>query len=368
MDKRDYYEVLGVSRSATADEIKKAYRQTALKFHPDRNPEDPDAEEKFKEATEAYQVLSDPEKRSRYDRFGHQAPGGFGVEDFDFFNLDDLFGDLFGELFGGRRRGRRAVRRGVDLRYDLKISFMEAFHGTEKTITIPKNAVCPECGGKGSKPGTSPAVCPVCQGQGQTRFQQGFFSILQTCHRCGGAGRIIVDPCENCRGSGLVEEEKKINVKIPPGIDTGHRLRIAGEGEMSEKGGVPGDLHVVITVEDHPLFVRRGGDLLVELPISFPQASLGDEVEIPTPEDREKMRIPPGTQNGKVFRLRDKGMPLLDGNGRGDLHVRVFVEVPTKLSEEQKSLITRFAEVSGEDIHPQSKSFLQKVRELFENK
>lgn len=365
MPKRDYYDVLGVSREASAEEIKKAYRQSALKYHPDRNPDDPAAEEKFKECTEAYQVLCDPDKRSRYDRFGHDAPGGFGVQDFDFMNIDDLFGDLLGDFFG--RGGRSRRRRGVDLRFDLKISFKESYYGTEKQISVPRSVTCPACNGQGSKPGTSPAACPVCHGQGQVRFQQGFFSVSRTCHRCGGAGKVIVDPCDRCRGSGLVEEEKKLTVKIPAGIDTGHRLRLRGEGEVGSMGGQPGDLHVFITVADHPLFIRQGADLLVELPISFPQAALGDEVQVPTPEEPVKMKIPPGTQGGKVFRLRSKGMPYLDGRGRGDLHVRTFIEVPPKLNQEQKDLLGQFAKISGEDIHPQTKSFLQKVRELFEN-
>jgi len=364
--KRDYYEILGVERTASAEEIKKAYRQSALKYHPDRNPDDPEAEEMFKECTEAYQVLSDSERRGRYDRFGHDAPGGFNVGDFDFTNLDDLFGDLLGDLFGGRGGRQRRAARGVDLRYDLRIDFMEAYTGTEKTITIPKNETCPNCEGSGSKPGTEPATCPACQGRGQVRFQQGFFSISRTCHRCGGAGRIITDPCGECRGSGFVEKEKSLNVKVPPGIDTGHRLRIRGEGEKADTNGMSGDLHIVISVADHPIFIRHGADLVVDLPLSFPQASLGDEVHVPTPEGNVKIKIPPGTQGGKTFRLKGKGMPSLDGRGTGDLHARVFIEVPTKLSDEQKDLLKHFSDISGEDVHPQSKSFFTKVKELFE--
>lgn len=367
MNKKDYYEVLGVPRTAAPDEIKKAYRQCALKYHPDRNPDNPEAEEKFKECTEAYQVLSDPDKRARYDRFGHQAPGGFGFDgNFDFTNLDDVLGDLLGGLFGGAgRRGGR--RRGVDLRYDLRISFMEAFAGAEKTITVPRNVACPTCKGSGAKPGTDPTPCPVCGGHGQVRFQQGFFSIARTCHRCGGSGRIIANPCEECRGRGQLEEERKITVKIPAGIDTGQRLRLRGEGESGEMGGPTGDLHVVIVVDDHPIFIRQGSELLIDLPLSFPQAALGDEVEVPTPDGSVKLKIPPGTQNDKVFRLRGKGMPDLDGRGRGDLHVRVFVEVPNRLSAEQEELLKKFAALSGEDIMPQSRSFWQKVRGLFED-
>ena len=364
--KKDYYEVLGVARTATPEEIKKAYRQSALKFHPDRNPDNPESEEKFKECTEAYQVLCDQEKRARYDTYGHQAPGGFGFNgNMDFGNLDDVLGDLLGGLFGGAgRRGGR--RRGVDLRYDLKISFMEAFRGTEKNITVPRNVPCPTCKGSGAKPGTEPTTCSVCGGHGQVRFQQGFFSISRACHRCGGSGRIILDPCENCRGSGHVEEERKIAVKIPAGIDTGQRLRLRGEGEAGEQGGPTGDLHVVILVEDHPIFVRQGSELVIDLPLSFPQAALGDEVEVPTPDGSVKLKIPPGTQNDKVFRLRGKGMPGVDGPGRGDLHVRVFIEVPNRLSDEQTELLKKFSDLSGEDIMPQARSFWQKVRGLFE--
>ncbi|HUT52458.1 MAG TPA: molecular chaperone DnaJ [bacterium] len=365
MAKKDYYEVLGVPRNASPEEVKKAYRQAALKHHPDRNPDDPAAEERFKECTEAYQVVSDPEKRARYDRYGHDAPGGFGFTDFDFHNLDDVFGDLLGGLFGARRGSGR--RRGVDLRYDLKISFMEAYRGFEKTINVPRSVTCSVCSGSGSKPGTSPAVCPACNGQGQVRMQQGFFSISRTCHRCGGAGKVIITPCEKCRGSGLMEEERKLSVKVPPGIDSGQRIRYRGEGEAGESGGTPGDLYIVVTVEDHPIFIREGRDLLVELPISFPQAALGDEVEVPTPEGPAKIKIPSGTQSGKIFRLRGKGMPSLDGNHNGDLHVRAFVEVPAKLTKEQENLLKHFAEISGLDIMPQKKSFLQKVRDVFEN-
>ena len=365
MTKKDYYEVLGVARTSTPEEIKKAYRQSALKFHPDRNPDNPESEEKFKECTEAYQVLCDQEKRTRYDAYGHQAPGGFGFNgNMDFSNLDDVFGDLLGGLFGGARRGGR--HRGVDLRYDLRISFMEAFAGAEKTITVPRAVACPTCKGSGAKAGSGPTPCPVCEGRGQVRFQQGFFSIARTCSRCGGSGRIILDPCDNCRGSGHVEEERQLTVKIPAGIDTGQRLRLRGEGEAGEQGGPTGDLHVVIVVEDHSIFVRQGSELVLDLPLSFPQAALGDEVDVPTPDGSVKLKIPPGTQNDKVFRLRGKGMPSVDGRGRGDLHVRVFIEVPNRLSDEQAELLKKFAALSGEDIMPQARSFWHKVRDLFE--
>lgn len=361
--KRDYYEVLGVPRHATAEEIKKAYRQAALKYHPDRNPE-PDAEEKFKEASEAYQVLSDPDKRARYDRYGHQAPGGFDFTDFSFMHLDDLFGEIFGDFFGGpRARGPRR-RRGADLRYDLTITFLEAARGTEKTISIPRHAPCEKCRGSGAKPGTAPVACPTCRGVGQLRYQQGFFSVSRTCGHCQGKGTVVQTPCPDCRGRGVLEVERKLKVKIPAGVDNGAALRLRGEGELGELGGPPGDLHVVITVEPHPVFERQGTELILDLPISFPQAALGDEVEVPTLDGPAKLKIPAGTQTGKVFRLKGKGMPDLQGYERGDLHVRVFVEVPTKLNKEQKELLKRLAEISGEEISPQRQSFLDKVKDL----
>ena len=360
--KRDYYEVLGVPRHAAPEEIKKAYRQMALKFHPDRNPE-ADAEEKFKEASEAYQVLSDPDKRARYDRYGHQAPGGFDFTDFSFMHLDDLFSDIFGEFFGSRPRGPRR-RRGSDLRYDLTLTFLEAARGAEKTVVVPRHVPCEECRGSGAKPGTSPITCPTCRGAGQLRYQQGFFSVSRTCSHCQGKGTVIQTPCPTCRGHGLKEVERKLKIKIPAGVDNGAALRLRGEGEMGEMGGPDGDLHVVLTVKPHPIFERQGTELVLDLPISFPQAALGDEVEVPTLDGPAKLKIPAGTQTGKVFRLKGKGMPELQGYGQGDLHVRVFVEVPTKLSKEQKELLQRFAESSGEDISPQRKSFLDKVKDL----
>ena len=359
--KRDYYEVLSVPRSATAEEIKKAYRQAALKHHPDRNPE-PEAEERFKEASEAYQVLSDPGKRSRYDRFGHQAPGGFDFNDFNFTHLDDLFSEVFGDMFGGGRgRGPRR-RRGAELSYDLGLTFLEAARGCEKTILVPRQVPCDECRGSGAKPGTAPVPCPTCRGAGQVRYQQGFFAVARTCGHCQGRGVVIQSPCPACRGRGLVGHQRQLKVKIPAGVDTGATLRLRGEGELGELGGPPGDLHVVIRVEEHPIFQRQGTELIVDLPLSFPQAALGGEIEVPTLEGQAKLKIPAGTQTGKVFRLKNKGLPDLQGYGRGDLHVRVFVEVPQKLSREQKELLKRLAEVSGEDIAPQQKSFLGKVK------
>jgi len=360
--KRDYYEVLGVPKSASPDEIKKAYRQAALKHHPDRNPE-PDAEERFKDASEAYQVLSDPDKRSRYDRWGHQAPGGFDFNDFSVTHLDDLFSEVFGDIFGSRPRGPRR-RRGSDLRYDLEITFLEAARGCEKTIKVPRQVPCDECRGTGAKPGTAPVACPACRGAGQVRYQQGFFSVARTCGHCGGKGAVIQTPCSVCRGHGLVEHERQLKVKIPAGVDTGATLRLRSEGELGEQGGPPGDLHVVITVEPHPLFQRQGTELIVDLPLSFPQAALGDEIEVPTLDGPAKLKIPAGTQTGKVFRLKHKGMPELQGYGHGDLHVRVFVEVPQKLSKDQKELLKRLAEISGDEIAPQQKTFLDKVKEF----
>jgi molecular chaperone DnaJ len=361
-NKRDYYEVLSVSRTATAEEIKKAYREAALKYHPDRNPE-PDAEERFKDASEAYQVLSEPDKRARYDRFGHQAPGGFGFNDVGFTHLDDLFSEVFGDIFGGRGHGSRR-RRGSDLRYDLGLTFLEAARGCEKTILVPRQVPCDECRGSGAKPGTAPVPCPTCRGAGQVRYQQGFFSVARTCGHCQGRGTVIQAPCHACRGRGLVEHQRRLKVKIPAGVDTGATLRLRGEGELGEPGGSPGDLHVVLGVEEHPIFHRQGTELIVDLPVSFPQAALGDEIEVPTLDGPAKLKIPAGTQTGKVFRLKHKGLPDLQGYGHGDLHVRVFVEVPQKLSKEQKELLKRLAEVSGDEMAPQQKTFFDKVREF----
>lgn len=365
VEKRDYYEVLGVSRDVGAQDLKSAYRKVALQFHPDRNPGNQEAENKFKEASEAYEVLSDPQKRSHYDRFGHSRDlfEGFGGG-FAGTSVNDIFGDIFGEIFGGGRRSRGGRTRGADLRYNLEVSFEEAAFGTEVQVKIPKPQRCEVCKGSGSKSG-SRRTCPTCGGAGELRFTQGFFSVSRPCNQCGGAGQIISDPCAKCRGAGRYESESQLKVKIPAGVDTGTRVRLGGEGEPGEQGGPSGDLYVVIHVREHALFLREGDEVLCEVPISFPQAALGAQVEVPTLDGKIKMKIPAGTQTGKVFRLKGHGIPHLNGGGRGDHHVRLVVETPTDLTRQQRELLEKFAEISGEETNPQSKGFFEKVRELF---
>ena len=361
--KRDYYEVLGVPRDATAQDLKSAYRKIALKYHPDRNPGDHSAEEKFKEASEAYQVLSDPEKRARYDRFGHAQ--GFNFEGgFSAASINDIFGEIFGDIFGAGRARRGGRARGADLRYNLEVSFEEAAFGCEVQVKIPRPKKCEPCQGTGAK-SRQLRTCPTCGGAGELRFTQGFFAVSRTCNQCGGLGQVVGDPCSVCGGRGKLESESPVMVKVPPGVDTGTRIRYAGEGEPGEHGGPPGDLYVVMHVRERPLFVREESDVLCEIPISFAQAAMGSTIDVPTLDGKVKMKIPSGTQTGKVFRLKGKGIPRLHGGGRGDQHVKVVIETPTHLTSEQRALLERFAEISGEETHPQSKSFLEKVRELF---
>ena len=344
MTTRDYYETLGVPRSADEAAIKSAYRKKALEHHPDRNPDDKRAEERFKEAAEAYSVLADAEKRNRYDRFGHAGVGGAagGAAGFDptiFAPFDDILGGL-GDLFGFGGGTRRAgVRRGADLRYDLEIPFEEAATGTETTLQIPREEPCETCGASGAAPGTTPQTCSHCGGRGQVRFQQGFFAVARTCPHCGGVGRVISDPCQTCRGNGRIARERKLTVKIPAGIATAQRLRLSGEGEHGGRGGPPGDLYVVVHVGDHPFFHREGDDLLCDVPVTYPTLALGAEIEVPTLTDPTTIEIPKGTQPGTRFRLRGKGMPNVGGRGHGDLYVVVNVAVPRKLSREQRTLI-----------------------------
>ena len=365
MRSKDYYQILGVSRNATQEEIKKAYRELALKYHPDRNPGDKQAEERFKEINEAYQVLSDPEKRAHYDRFGDQAPFRVDFEDFGFPTIEDLFSGLFDEFFGTRRRKRRpSRRRGADIRFDLQITLEEAYTGTEKIISLERHQPCSKCAGTGLKPGTQPMTCPECRGTGTIRYQQGFFSISRTCPRCAGTGRIITNPCPACRGSGLELVRKELKVKIPPGVETGSVLRLRGEGEPGEFGGPPGDVNVIIYVEEHPIFQRQGTELVCEVPISFTKAVLGGEIEVPTLNGIERLKIPPGTQTGKVFRLKGKGMPSLDGY-RGDLHIQIFVEVPEKISRKEKELLEKLAQMENSNHLPRQKSFWKKVKDRF---
>ncbi len=353
MYKRDYYEVLGVSRDATDEEIKKAYRKLALKYHPDRNPGDKEAEERFKEAAEAYEVLRDPEKREIYDRYGHDGLEGKGFTGFTGF--DDIFssfGDIFEEFFGfstGRGRRNRA-RQGSSLRYDLQLTLEEAFFGKEQEIVFHRLDLCEMCQGTGVSPGSQPEVCPTCQGRGQVIRSQGFFQISTTCPSCRGEGQIIRNPCPECKGQGKVQVERKVTVKIPPGVDTGSQLRLRGEGEPGENGGPPGDLYVVIHVREHEFFKREGDDLICEIPISFVQAALGDTILIPTMGDEQgtELEIPPGSQPEEIIRIQGKGMPSLRGNSRrGDLYVRLQVKIPKKLNERQKELLKEFAETEG---------------------
>lgn len=371
MEKRDYYEVLGVDRAADEQAIKTAYRRLAHKFHPDKNPGDRKAEESFKEASEAYEVLSDPEKRARYDRFGHT--NGTGFEGFPFggaagASINDIFGDIFGEMFGGGRRTRTRTR-GQDLRYHLEIGFEEAAFGTTARIQIPRAKACATCRGSGAKPGTGPRACPTCGGTGEIRLTQGFFSIARTCHHCQGAGRVIVDKCTDCGGAGATREQATVEVKVPPGVDTGTRLKLSGEGESAPvPGGTAGDLYVVVQVREHSVFRREDTEVLCDMPISFTQAALGTVIDVPTLDGPAKLKIPAGTQTGKVFRLKGKGVPSLQGGGRGDEHVRVFVETPTHLGKEQRELLEKFAALSGEETNPQTRSFWEKVGDLLREK
>ena len=374
MEKRDYYDVLGVERAADAGAIKSAYRKLAHQYHPDKNPGSSQAEDSFKEASEAYEVLSDPERRARYDRFGHQNgsgfPGDFGFGGGAGASINDIFGDIFGEMFGGGGgRRQRARTRGADLRYHLEVAFADAAFGTTARITIPRPKPCAKCKGSGAKPGTGPRTCPTCGGAGEVRLTQGFFSIARTCHHCQGQGRVIVDKCPDCGGAGATRDQANVEVKVPPGVDTGTRLKLSGEGEPAPvPGGAPGDLYVVVQVREHPVFTREDTEVLCEMPISFAQAALGASIDVPTLDGPAKLKIPAGTQAGKVFRLKGKGIPALSGGGRGDEHVRIYVETPTQLTKEQRDLLERFAEIAGDEVHPRTRSFWEKVRDLVREK
>lgn len=366
MAKKDYYEVLSVSRTATEVEIKRAYRSLALQYHPDKNPNDPAAEEKFKEAAEAYSVLSDAQKRASYDRFGHQGVGaGAGAAGFS--NFDDIFemfgfGDMFGGG-GGRSTRRTTVQRGSDLRYDLEISLEEAATGKDESLRIPRLETCGECSGSGAEKGTSAETCATCSGSGQTRYSQGFFSVMRTCSTCRGQGKIIKTPCTNCRGAGRIEKEKTIEIKIPAGVETGSRLRVSGEGEAGVGGGPSGDLYVVLHVKEHARFERQAENLYSAEPITFAQAALGAEITVGTLDGEETLKVPPGTQTGTVFRVKGQGMPNLGGRGKGDLFVAVTVITPKSLTKEQRKVLEQLAEVETKDFS--DPSFVQKVRNIF---
>ena len=363
MSKRDYYEVLGIERTATEVEIKRAYRTLAVKHHPDKNPGDAESEEKFKEAAEAYSVLSDSQKRASYDRFGHSAGAGAGFDP-GFSNIEDIF-DLFGfgDMFGQRGGRRTSVQRGADLRYDLEITLEEAAAGKEEKLRIPRLQTCGECDGKGAEKGTSPENCITCGGSGQTRYQQGFFSVMRTCSNCGGKGQIIRNPCKNCRGAGRVEKEKFLEIKIPAGVETGSRLRVTGEGEAGVNGGPAGDLFVVLHVKEHEMFERQGANLYSAVPITFAQAALGTEIQVKTLDGEEELKIPAGTQTGTIFRIKSQGMPALGGRGKGDLFVAVTLITPKTLTKEQRKLLEQLADIEDTDF--QDQSFIDKVRNIF---
>jgi molecular chaperone DnaJ len=380
MSKRDYYEVLDVQRGASDEEIKKAYRKLAVKFHPDKNPGDKTAEEKFKELSEAYEVLNDEQKRAAYDQYGHAAfdarrrasrGGGFG----DFHDPFEIFrevfnqqggGSIFDDLFGGGARSNPGgPQRGADLRYDLEITFEEAARGCEKEIAVTKLDACETCAGSGAEKGAHYQQCPACGGRGQVVSSRGIFSIAQTCPRCEGAGRMIDKPCRTCQGSGQRERTSKITLRIPSGVDNGSRLRSSGNGEAGKRGGSSGDLYVIIHVKAHELFQRDGDDLLCEVPINFTIAALGGEIEVPTLDAKAQIKIPAGTQTGTVFRLRGKGIRNVHGHGHGDLHVQVTVEVPARLNAEQRTKLKEFADSCDASVNPRSKSFIEKAKELF---
>lgn len=369
MSKRDFYEILGVNRDASSEDIKKAYRKLAMKHHPDRNPDNPKAEAQFKEAKEAYEILSDEQKRTAYDQYGHagvdpQARSGAGGGGFG-----DAFSDIFGDIFGGSSGGNRTnVYRGADLRYNLEITLEEAAHGSETRIRIPTMASCETCDGSGAKKGTQPQTCPTCAGHGQVRMQQGFFSVQQTCPKCHGTGRYIPDPCNTCHGSGRVKHHKTLSVKIPAGVDEGDRIRLTGEGEAGVNGGPTGDLYVQIHLKPHTVFQREHDDLHCEMPISFSTAALGGEIKVPTLDGAAHLKIPAGSQTGKAFRLRGKGIKGVRSHAHGDLLCHVVIETPVNLTDRQKELLREFEEISEGNVgrnNPKAQGWLDRVKEFF---
>jgi len=371
LSKRDYYEVLGVSRNASDQELKSAYRKLAMEHHPDRNPGNHEAEEKFKDLNEAYGVLSNPDSRARYDRFGHAGVGSSAGSapwaNADFGGFEDILGDIFGDIFGSRRSSsqRGGAQRGSDLRYDIEITLEQAAAGYKTKIKIPRLENCETCNGTGAAPGTSPVTCNTCGGAGQVRFQQGFFSVSRTCHQCRGTGRMIVNQCKTCHGQGRVEKEQEIEIKIPAGVDTGARLRLAGEGESGKNGGGHGDLYVVIHVKEHDVFERQGNNLYVNVPITFSQAALGAEITVPTLDGEDVLTIPEATQTGSIFRLKGKGIVSLQGHGRGDLFVVTTVMTPTRMTREQRKLLEQFAAIGEKQQDRAARRFGSKVKDIF---
>jgi molecular chaperone DnaJ len=373
MSKRDYYQVLDVPRTATEADIKKAYRRLAMKLHPDRNPDDLEATDKFKEVKEAYEILTDAQKRAAYDQFGHagvegmRGPGaGQGFDPRDAFG--DIFGDVFGDIFGAGRRGRSQVYRGADLRYELELSLEQAVFGDTANVEFATLAECSECSGSGSTQGTKPTTCDTCRGAGQVRMQQGFFTVQQACPRCNGRGQVVTDPCVSCRGQGRIRKQKTLSVKVPAGVDNGDRIRLSGEGEAGRNGGPPGDLYVEVRVREHPIFERDGAHLSCEVPVSFATATLGGSVEVPTLGGNATIKVPAETQSGRVFRLRDKGIRPVRGGATGDLFCRVVVETPVHLTREQKDLLKKFDETMRKDTkrhHPREESWLDGVKRFF---
>ena len=377
MAKEDYYELLGVARNASDSDIKKSFRRLAMKYHPDRNTGNPGAEEQFKKVKEAYDVLSDPQKRAAYDQFGHAgvdpSMGGAGGFGFSGDSFSDIFSDVFGDIFGGNKRrggGGRAQQRGADLRYNLELTLEDAVAGTEVKIRVPTWNTCQECGGSGAKKGSGPVTCTTCGGHGAIRMQQGFFSVQQTCPACRGTGQQIKDPCRACQGQGRIQDSKTLSVKIPAGVDTGDRIRLAGEGEVGDHGGPPGDLYVQVAVKEHPIFTRDGANLYCEVPISFPAACLGGELDVPTLDGKVVLKIPPETQTGKLFRLRGKGVKPVRGGTVGDLLCRVVVETPVNLTKKQKDLLADLQASLGESNQkhsPRKTSWFEGVKNFFDD-